>query len=174
MRIWEDSFILANKPNSPILTLGSVVRVMDNMDVGEGDRVLLEDGVEYLVEYVRGFQFVAQDKEPIHSDQVPTCKVLSVGQESKSNIRFRSPSCAFRLPAFLGVFNGKIICAHDPKAFSVEDLQLSAGFNSQGSGVYFGDLIDGKPLIMWHGRPCVLDNGTYVEIPSGKFIGKEE
>lgn len=172
VRTFDDTFILANVPGSPNLYLKSVVRVMDHMDVGEGDRVDI-NGQQYTVQYVRGFHFRADDGTIIRSDQVTNCKVLSVGTRTVSRIQFRSPNTAFQLHAFLGTYEGRIVSAHDPCPFKPEDLRVSAGLTYLQHKLCYGDMVDGFPLIMWRGRPCINSNGSYIEVPSKILIGKE-
>ena len=169
VRIWEDAFILADVPNSPVLVLNSVVRVMDHIDAGEGDIVLL-NGEEYKVTYCRGFQFSNANGEVIPANKVSNCEVLSVGIKSASNLQFRTKRSAFRLHAFLGLYEGKMVCAHDPNPFTVEELRVSAGFAYQHQKLCYGDIIDGKPLIMWHGRPCLELEDGHLELPSQIMI----
>lgn len=173
VRTFDDTFILANVHNSPNLLLASVVRVMDNLDIGEGDCVCI-DGEEYTAQYVRGFQFRSDGGTIIRSNQVTTCTVLSIGTQSVSRIQFRSPTTAFQLQAFLGTYEGKIVCAHDPVPFKAADLRVSAGLTYLSHKLCYGDLVDGYPLQMWHGRPCINSNGYYIEVPSKILIGKED
>lgn len=172
VRIWEDAFILANVPNSPTLLLDSVVRVMDNMDIGEGDTVLYGDQV-CAVSYNRGFIFTTESGIVYPSNQVLSCKVLTIGTRTASVIRFRSPNEAFRMRAIFGMYNGRIITAHDAAPCAVEDIRLSAGFVYQKNRVCYGDTVDGYTLIMWKGRPCIQTEEGYVEIPTHFYLGKE-
>lgn len=172
VRITETTFVLANVPDSPILMLESVVRMLDHMDVGEGDVVLFRRQ-EYVATYNHGFQFTNNNGTVFPSNQVDACEVLSVGTQTMSPIRLKSPNNAFRLPAILGIYEGKIITAHDPVPCSPEDLQVSAGFVYQRQKVYYGDIIDGEPLVMWHGRPAIKTPDGYIEIPTHFYLGKE-
>ena len=172
VRIWEDAFILARKPESPILKLHSVVRVMDHNDLGEGDCVLI-DGKVYTVRYFRGFYFEGADGEKIPSHQVTHCEVFSIGTETLSRIQFRSKNCAFQLYAFLGCYNGKVLVSHDPKPVPPEDIKVSAGFVYLGQKLCYGDMVEDKPLIMWHGRPCIKTVDGYLEIPTHTLLAKE-
>lgn len=171
VRIWEDAFILARVQNSPTLVLDSLVRVMDHMDVGEGDLVLYE-GQEYKVTYSRGFQLVNQTGTIIPSNLISNCKVLSVGNKTISGIQFRTDTSAFRIHAFLGIYEGKMVCAHDRKPFTEEQLRVSAGFVYQRQKLCYGDIVEGKVLTMWRGRPCIHTEDGYVELPSHVLIGK--
>lgn len=170
--IWDDAFILARRPGSPILQTNSVVRMMDDRDVGEGDCVLIA-GREYTVGYFQGFYFEDNNGTRIPSNLVPKCEVFSKGIRSRSRIQFKSPRCAFQMLAFMGWYEGKIITAHDPAPFTPEELQMSVGLVYLGQKLYYGDLLDGKSVIMWHGRPCILTDAGYLEVPSHKIIGKE-
>ena len=169
VRIWEDAFILARRPNSPILRLSSLVRMMDHMDVGEGDRVLI-DGQEYTARYYRGFYFEDADGNKIPSNNVTQCKVFSLGTETMSRIQFRTRTGAFQLSAILGYVNGKVYTAHDRIAFQPEELKVSAGFVYQGQKLCYGDKVDGVPLSMLRGRPVIAVYGGYLEIPDHKLI----
>lgn len=173
VRIWENAFILARRPNTPILQLNTVVRVMDNSDVGEGDCVLI-NGKEHITRYYRGFYFEDTDGNKIPSNMVAQCEVFSLGTETKSRIQFRSQSGAFQIFAFLGFVEGKILTAHDPHPFYPTELRMSAGFVYQGQKLCYGDLIDGRPLLMWRGRPVIETPEGYLEIPSNKLLGKGE
>lgn len=172
VRIWEDAFILARRPGTPLLQLNSVVRVMDNLDVGEGDCVLI-DGVKHITRYYRGFYFEGPDGDKTPSNLVTQCEVFSLGTETQSRIQFRSRSGAFQIFAFLGFFEGKILTAHDPSPFYPNELRIGAGFAYQGQKLCYGDVLDGTPLIMWHGRPVIQTPEGYLEIPTHKIIGKE-
>ena len=172
VRIWEDAFILARRPGTPLLQLNSVVRVMDHLDVGEGDGVLI-DGVEHIARYYQGFYFERPDGTKIPSNLVTQCEVFSIGSETQSRIQLRSRSGAFRIFAFLGFFEGKVLTAHDPSPFYPEELRVGAGFVYQGQKLCYGDQIDGSPLLMWHGRPVIKVPEGYLEIPTHKIIGKE-
>ncbi len=170
--IWEDAFILARRPGSPILRTDSVVRVMDDRDVGEGDIVQI-DHQEYTVGYFQGFYYEGIDGSRTSSNLVSQCRVFSVGTRSRSRIQFKSSKCAFQMLAFMGWYGNKIITAHDPAPFVPEELQMSVGLGYLGQKLYYGDLVDGKPVLMWHGRPCILTDEGYLELPSHKIIGKE-
>ena len=172
VRITEDKFILANRPDSPILYINSTVRVMDNMDVGEGDTVRIGDKV-CTVQYVRGFQFVSESGATFPSNTVKSCELLDVGMKSVSAVQFHSPNAAFRLRAFLGMYNGKVVTAHDPIPCASSMIRVSAGFVYQRQKVCYGDEVDGHTLIMWRGRPCIRTREGFIEIPTHFYLGKE-
>lgn len=172
VRVWEDSFILANVKDSPVLLIDSVVRMMDHLDVGEGDMVLYH-GRQCTVSYNRGFQ-LTNDKGTVHpSNQVMACELLSIGDKTMSPICFQSKNATFRIRAFLGVFDGNVVTAHDPLPCRPSDVRLSADFVYQRQKLYYGDLVEGHPLIMWRGRPCIQSDGGYVEIPTHFYLGKD-
>lgn len=173
VRTFDDLFILANVPGSPAMRVGSVVRVMDHMDVGEGDHVMI-DGDEYTAHYRGGFYFSSDRGVVIRSNHVSSCEVLSIGDRTESRIQFRSPNKAFRLQSFLGCYNGRILCSHDHVPFAPEELQLSADVRIQQRKLYFGDDVDGHVLMMYRGRPCVCVDGAYIEVPSNVLLGREE
>ncbi len=170
--IWEDAFILARRPGTPILRTNSIVRVMDDRDVGEGDVVMI-DHQEYTVGYFQGFYYENGSGTRIPSNLVSQCQVFSVGTRSRSRIQFKSSKCAFQMLAFMGWYSGRVITAHDPAPFAPEELQISVGLVYLRQKLYYGDLVDGHPVIMWHGRPCILTDEGYLELPSRKIIGKE-
>lgn len=172
VRIFEDTFILANRTPSPFLTLSTVVRVMDHLDIGEGD-VVSYRGVMCTVTYNRGFQLVSEKGTVYPSNCVPSCNVISVGTRPTSQIQFKSPNISFQLYAVLGCYEGKVVTAHDPNPCDPELLQISAGFVYKRQKLFYGDMVDGYPLIMWRGRPCVHMEEGYVEIPTHFFLGKE-
>lgn len=172
VRTFDDTFILANVPNSRALAVSSVVRVMDHMDVGEGDRVDI-NGTQYTVQYIGGFHFRSDDGVIIRSNKVVKCKVLSVGMKTVSRIQFRSPNMAFQLRAFIGVYEGKIVTAHDKCPFKPEELRVSAGVTYLQHKLCYGDIVEGEKLTMWRGRPCIKVDGCYIEIPSKIQIGKD-
>lgn len=172
VRIWEDAFILANVPGCPQLLLNSVVRVMDHMDIGEGD-VVEYRGQVYTVTYFRGFQLMGDNGVTIPSHLVSACRVLSVGTESRASIQFRTERSAFRLHAFLGVYEGKLVCSHDPQLVEPHELKISAGFVYQRQKLCYGDIVEGYPLMMWRGRPCINTPEGYIEIPSKTLLQEE-
>lgn len=172
VRTFDDLFILANVSGSPAMRVDSVVRMMDHMDVGEGDHVLIY-GAEYTAHYRGGFYFSSDDGVIVRSNQVSSCEVLSIGDKTESRIQFRSPSKAFRIQSFLGCYNGRILCSHDPVPFAPEELRLSADVHQQQRKLYYGDDVDGHTLIMYRGRPCIYVDGSYIEVPSNVLLEKE-
>lgn len=172
VRIWEDSFILSNVKDSPVLLLNSVVRLMDHMDVGEGDTVLI-DNQKYTVQYSKGFQFIGESGYIIPSNLVSECTVLSIGKEPTSVLKFHVNGVTFQVSSFLGMYEKNAISSHNEEPFSLNDIRVGAGFNYQCHMLCYGDEVEGYPLEMWHGRPCIKTSIGYVEIPSHAVIGKE-
>lgn len=165
VRVYEDRFILARDPQAPAMLLNTVCRVMDHMDVGEGDKVLIGNE-KYTVSYVKGFQFNGEQGTVIPSHLVSECEVLNVGRGPGSKIQFKSPGASFRIQAFLGCFEDKVVIAHDVQPRNIDEIKLNAGFVYHKQKLFFGDIVDGYELQLWRGRPCICREGEYIELPS--------
>lgn len=170
--IWENEFILAQRLDAPPMRLDTIVRMMDHLDVGEGDVVWYNKDV-YTVEYSRGFQLCNSSGIVIPSNQVEACDILAYGQKTTSVIQLKNNEQAFRINSLLGVFEGKAFAAHCMKPFDPLELKMSAGFVYMSKKVCYGDIVDGHELIMWRGRPCIVINGAHVEIPTRILLREE-
>lgn len=170
--IYDNQFILANRPGSPVLITESVCRMMDHLPVGEGDRVVIE-GKPYTVTYMKGFNFRRDDNVIIPSHLIDTCEVLERSSDAGSKINFKYKDVNFPLFAIQGSYQGELAVAAYPKLIPPKELQMSAGFSQTKKAVFFGDLAAGAPLIMRRGRPCTVIGNEYVEFPGRNLLWKE-
>lgn len=166
VRTHEELFVLANNLVCPLLQLNTVVRMMDHLDLGEGDKIK-SGGVIYTVSYNRGFALISQSGVIIHANAFDSpYEVLSVGRGPAPKFQFKSNGISFSLSAFLGMYAGKAVIAHVPHLCDIDSIQLSAGFTYQRQKLCYGDIVDGSEVIMWHGRPCIQTAEGIVELPT--------
>lgn len=173
VKVYSDVFTLANRPGTPLLEISSLCRAMDHLPLAEGDKVLI-GGTEYQVSYYRGFDFRSDNKVVIPSNLVDTYSLVSMGDGSSSKIQFKYHDCVFQLPSFFGCLDGRAVISASTELADVDELQISAGFSHKKRKIFFGDMVDGKEVLMWRGRPCVLQEGKYVEMPTGNLLGGVE
>ena len=166
VRTHEELFILANNLPSPLLQLDTVVRMMDHLDLGEGDRVK-SDGVIYTVSYNKGFIFTSPTGIIIPSNSFNgPYEVLSIGRGPASRLQFKNADTSFNIAAFLGLYEGQTVTSHVLSPCDPNAVQVNAGFSYQRQKLYYGDIVDGNEVIMWHGRPCFKAPEGYVELPT--------
>lgn len=170
VQIYPDSFILANRPNSPVLTVASMCRAMDHLPVAEGDIVLI-DGIQYTTSYNKGFFFVGQSGVRVHPNLVSEYTLVSIGENPKHRLLFKHKEHIFQLPSFLGCMDGKVVLSISKEPVDVDSIQVSVGLLHQKRKLFYGDVIDGAEVIMWRGRPCVRREEGYVEVPTGNLLG---
>lgn len=173
VRVYPDIFTLASRPGTPLLQIGSVCRAMDHVDLGEGDRVLI-DGLPYTVSYYRGFLFKGEHGTTLPSNVVDRYTLITQGNSRAAKLQFKYGEHVFQLFSFLGCMNGKAVLSVNRESVDPGDIQVSAGFNLNKKRVFYGDCLDGAEIIMWRGRPCILKGGVHVEVPTGQLLGGDE
>lgn len=146
---------------------------MDHLPIGEGDRVLIGER-KYTVSYRRGFVFQGDDGERIPAHKVTDCKLLSVGMRTQSKMHFKYQGFVFQLPAFFGCVDGRAVLSVDQEPVIAERIQVSAGLVHNKKRIFYGDSFNGHEVIMWRGRPCTIDHGHYIEVPTGTVLGGVE
>ena len=169
VKVSPDYFTLANRPGSPLLTVSSLSRAMDHLDLGDGDEVTI-DGRPYVVSYYRGFIFQGKSGIIIPSNHVSQCTLTKVGQPSKSRVQFKYNGRIFRLQCFLGSYEGKAVIAGVRELVDPKAIQVSASITLNKRQIFFSDDVDGSEVILWHGRPCIKKEEGYVEIPTGILL----
>lgn len=169
VRVYEDRFILARNPEVPAMLVNTVCRVMDHMDVGEGDVVEI-DGTNYTVSYVKGFILTSESGVIIPSNRIETCGIISVCDTPCTKLQFRAGGVTFRIQAFLGCYGNKAVISHVPKLCDIDEIRIGAGFVYQKQKVFYGDTVEGYEVVMWHGRPCLATEQGYVELPTKQLL----
>lgn len=164
-----EHFILANRPGLPLLRTATFSRAMDTVPLAEGDLVKI-GGKEYTLVYHRGFCFRSSDHTYINSDAVSRHHLLERSKERPTKLQFKCRDTIFQLPAILGCVDGKAVIAGIGAGVDPEEIQISAGFTASKRKLFYGDEFNGGELIMKKGRPCVYENGTYIEAPSGRIF----
>lgn len=173
VKVYPDIFILAACPGTPLLKVSSMCRAMDHAQLAEGDRVLIE-GKKYTLVYHKGFNFVSDSGIIIPSHIVSHYQLLYLDSGSKSKLQFKHGDRVFQLPSLFGCMGDKAVISVSPEPVDPAEIQISAGFIYKKEKVFYGDVVEGNEVIMWHGRPCVCKEGSYVEIPTGNLLGGVE
>ena len=170
VRVYADKFVLARRPNSPILELRTVCRMMDHLPLGEGDVVDVQ-GHQYTVSYYRVFRLVGTSGQLLPSNVVESYKLLSIGTTSCSKLQFRYGECVFQIPSILGCIGDKVVLAGCRVPVDVEAIQVGAGFLRGKRKVFYGDIVDGHEVIMWRGRTCLHKEEGYLDLTNSTLIG---
>lgn len=170
IKIYDTQFILANRPNSPVLLTESICRMLDHLPVGEGDVVQI-DGSEYLLTYLKGFTFVrASDSAILPAHLVNHCTLISTGTSSTAKIQCKCQGRAFPILGILGAYEGAAFIPGLSEPVDPRLIQLSAGFAYRKQSFFFGDEIDGHPLILWRGCPCIQRGDEHIEYPTKRLL----
>lgn len=170
VKVYPDIFILAARPGTPLLKASSMCRAMDHMQLAEGDRVLI-DGKKYTLTYHKGFSFKSDSGIIIPSNTVTSYQLLYLDSGGKSKLQFKYRGRVFQLPSLFGCIDDKAVLSITKDLADPEEIQISAGFTYNREKVFYGDVIEGGEVIMWHGRPCICKEGSYVEMPTGNLLG---
>lgn len=171
--VYPDMFILAACPGTPILRTSTIGRAMDNLSLAEGDQVLV-DGRKYTLGYHRGFVFIGGSGILIPSNAVNSYELIQLDIGAKSKFQFKYRDSVFPLSSLFGCTGDKAVLAVGCMQVDPQDIQVSAGFTYNKKKVFYGDILEGSEVIMWHGRPCIKKEGCYVEVPTGNLLGGVE
>lgn len=168
--VYPNLFLLANRPNTPLLKIDSMCLVMDHLPLAEGDTVRI-GGREYVVTYTMGFMFVGKGGDRIPSNVVTSYQLMRVGTTCKAKPLFKYQDMIFKLPAFCGCADGKAVLSFYRELVEIDKIKVSAGITYKKQKIFFGDAFKGGEVIMWKGRPCVLREEGYIEFPTNIFLG---
>lgn len=158
----DNLFILTRRPGTPILQYNTIVRGMDVAGLFEGD-VLEYKGDLYTVIYSRGFRISNKEKGFIRVENMEYINVVSnIYKDSTLYIQkrlkhtYRWSKYKFSIESVMTAINDDLIVnLKGGMSIPIEDVRQYAGITHEGKKMYFGDLIDGYPLILHNGR-CAL------------------
>lgn len=177
-KISEKRFILAAKKNSPILRSDRILRGMDIPDLYEGD-ILRWNSDEWLVQYMRGFRLINRKTEVKMLYEISDYEILGdiytldfpVDPAIKKELTFKYRDDRIRLSDITGMYKNKLIVRGVTDKLDPTELQLEAGLALNDRSLYFGDLIKGKPLELYYGRPCIKTSDGVYDIETNQLIG---
>lgn len=171
-----DTFILTERPNTPILRTETILRGSDIEGLFEGD-ILEHKGYLYIIQYHRGLAGLSKEKGLLQLSEFESLKPVSSVYErpeyvipKKATYTYKYGNLLFPLDDVIGVDNNRLVLqAKSGELADLSKVQQYAGIRYNGSYKYFGDEIEGSPLIMKNGRCCVYKHNTYIDISKGEI-----
>lgn len=178
IRITEKEFILAMKPRSPILKIDNIMRGMDLPNIFEGD-IISGDGVVYLVHYLRGFRASDSDGIVKHLYEFKDIQVISnifntdfpIKAALKKKLLFKYRDRKLKMENITGIYKNHMVVRGITTKLDPSELQQEAGFSYKGNTVFFGDMIEGYPVELYYGRPCICKPEGMYDIIKKQIIG---
>lgn len=176
----KDEFVLLRKPDSPILQGGLLVRGCDIPGIFEGD-ILVSEGVEYVVQYRRGFvckdankrsKYLYQLKDYERIGSVLDREDCTYTFPKKIYYKYRGNLIFPR--SVQGAADNKVIIEGLGVTSHFDEIRQEARISYEDKKLYFGDLVDGYPLELYYGRPVIRHDDVVYDIVSKLNIQGEE
>lgn len=180
MRISNKTFVLARKPNSPIMRLDDITRGMDIPGLFEGD-IIKANGKEYLINYMRGFRASSSDSVA-YLDELEDYQVIGNIYTNEFPIKcallrkivYKYRDNKIKIDDITGIYNGYAIVRGVTDRLCPDELQQDAGFTYNNTKVFFGDIVEGEVLTMYCGRPVINVNDKIYDVIRKTNIGGKE
>lgn len=164
------------------MKLGNYTRGSDIPDLFEGD-ILEHNGKQYVIQYTRGFLAAGPDKEFLFLNQVRDFKKVGTIYDSNtssriplmSKIPYKYEDLLFYYENIIGPYGTDAIIVEGSKApVKVADVQQYAGFAYLGQKIFFGDLVDGRPVTMHGGRAVLTTTQGYYDLVKKRYLVGDE
>ena len=173
----DDHIALLADAGSPLLRIDSVVRGDLESGLYEGDIIEFE-GTQYIVCYERGFYAISNDYVIKNLYQVKGCEVVSDywTTDFKIPIRLRKKqlykydNLNFKLTDIIGHWANKIVIRASNRPIPPEECQQECCLSYEGRKIYFGDMVNGCPVILAGGRVCIKDTEGYLDLATGGYL----
>lgn len=175
--MFEDKFVLMNKPGSPILRADTIMRGEPFYNVYEGD-VIEADGDIWLVCYERGFYAINENyvirflykfndiKFIDRHDNVTGLPTVTF----KKKFLFKIKDQVFVLNDIVGAYSGDCIFRTYSEPVKVETIQQDCGLRYNGNLMFLGDTVDGSTVELYGGRVVIHKDGQKLDLSSGGFL----
>lgn len=164
VKISETTFVLAAKPDTPIMWANTISRGTEDGSFFEGDVVKYND-ICYRIIFNRGFKAVTAEKEEVrYLREIQGAEVISYGASSASSLVYRARGRSFLLGDIIGAYSGFALVSTLKEKVDPVEFQQDAGFSVCRNRLFYGDPYNGSWLVMKSGRPCVRVDGEYVDI----------
>lgn len=170
-------FVLLNKPNSPILCRGKIIRGEETTELFEGDLILMDDKT-YMVCYERGFYAINNDYVikylfDLH-DYTVIGNCFDDGFDVPIKLRdkhlFKYQGDLFRFEDIVGKTNdGELIIRKFKSPLKIEDIRQECCIAKFKTRLYLGDKLNGGTIFMNKGR-VVLDTDPNTDLATGGKI----
>lgn len=156
VRIRETSFVLMNKPGSPILWTSPITCFTEYKDIWEGD-ILEHDGVLYAVIF-QDSAYILQDKNgnTLPLDTENCTKVSTIYEDDSWKLEFETPAFKFNRVKFylfdiLGSYGDKCRIKKVKELVDPHEFQQYSRMDD----MYFGDIMQGFPVCLRNGLVCL-------------------
>lgn len=150
--VYPSLFALTACEGSSLLRMDSIVRAADHIEVAEGD-VLSDDTRELTVVYDRGFYLSSSSKSIPLCDLPDNFHVDSIGQHARSKLQLRFAGEPFSFSNILGSCKDGVLTDVHSFPIDISCAQVSTGLRVNKKTIFFGDIVKGWRLTIWHG--CV-------------------
>lgn len=173
----DEEFVLLNKPLTPKLLIKTIRRGDPETRLFEGD-VITFDGCDWMVCYERGFYVINKDYVSKHFYQLPKWKYKGVfddvGSPVPPNLKhshlFKYNDVIFRLNDITGFYDNKLIIRPISELVKPSEIKQECSLNHKGKRIYLGDVVDGMPVVLHHGRIALQSPDGYTDIITGGEI----
>ena len=173
----DRAFILLNRPNSPILQLGSIARGTDDERMYEGDFVL--DGQYNVIGYViynKGFKVFTLDENviPMQEDfkvlsnsTVLTSKIM---KSSKSPMVFVSDDISFTMYSLVTCEKDVgYVFSKNLKSINLDQVKFATGYRMNGKDICFGDELKGGLVVLHDCLPAIKTDDGFQRLMEGEY-----
>lgn len=181
MVLGNNSIVLLNHCFSPILR-ASTLDMGSDVGVYMGD-VIREDGKDWFVDYVQGFEARTLDRtetkylyefEELRPYRVATDEERKKAKINRKRMKFKYHDKVFTMYDIIGVNSRKIITPNIFELVSVDEIRQSSLLRVGRRSIYFGDKYKGMTVVMCYGRICVQGEFGLCDLVTNHYIIKRE
>ena len=177
-RISATEFILALKPDSPILLSKHIMRGLDIDNLFEGD-IISSGGEKYVVNYMRGFRATSEKGELKYLYEFDDYEVIGnvftmdfpIRAPLRKTMVFKYRNSKIQIKDITGIYKGYVVVKGLTVKLDPTELQQEAGFSYKGDTVFFGDLIEGCPVHLYKGRLVIQKADGIYDLIKEQYIG---
>lgn len=170
----SNEFVLLNRPNTPKMLVNSIRRGDAESGLYEGD-VIVEDGIQWLICYERGFyaintDFVIKYLYKLNDYEViGDCKTVDtkIPIVFRQRYLFKYNEKIFRLQDIVGAYQDKFLLRSVSNPVPPEDVKQECCITYNGVRVYLGDVFDGYTVELHGGRITLCKDGEIQDLITG-------